>query len=46
MRRQVTRYNQIVRQRVRLRTITQSILHAHLLPQCPHAELFGIRGRT
>ena len=46
MRRQVTRRNQIVRQRVRLRTITQSILHAHLLPQCPHAELFGIRGRA
>jgi transposase len=46
MRRQVTRRNQIVRQRVRLRTITQSILHAHLLPQCPHTELFGIRGRA
>jgi transposase len=42
----VTRRNQIVRQRVRLRTITQSILHAHLLPQCAHAELFGIRGRA
>ncbi len=46
MRRQVTRRNQIVRQRVRLRTITQSIFHAHLLPQCPHAELFGVRGRA
>src|ERR1700712_2404078 len=46
LRRQVTRRNQIVRQRVRLKTITQSILHAHLLPQCPHADLFGIRGRT
>jgi transposase len=46
LRRQVTRRNQIVRQRVRLRTITQSILHAHLLPQCPHAELFGNRGRA
>jgi transposase len=46
LRRQVTRRNQIVRQRVRLKTITQSILHAHLMPQCPHAELFGIRGRA
>jgi transposase len=46
LRRQVTRRNQIVRQRVRLKTITQSILHAHLLPQCPHADLFGNRGRT
>ena len=46
LRRQVTRRNQIVRQRVRLKTITQSILHAHLLPQCPHADLFGNRGRS
>jgi transposase len=46
LRRQVTRRNQIVRQRMRLKTITQSILHAHLMPQCPHAELFGIRGRA
>ena len=46
LRRQVTRRNQIVRQRVRLKTITQSILHAHLVPQCPHADLFGKRGRT
>ena len=46
LRRQVTRRNQIIRQRVRLKTITQSILHAHLLPQCPHADLFGKRGRA
>jgi transposase len=46
LRRQVTRRNQIVRQRVRLKTITRSILHAHLLPQCPHADLFGTRGRN
>jgi transposase len=46
LRRQVTRRIQIVRQRVRLKTITQSILHAHLVPQCPHADLFGIRGRN
>jgi transposase len=46
LRRQVTRRNQIVQQRVRLKTTTQSILHAHLVPQCPHADLFGIRGRA
>jgi transposase len=44
--RQVTRRNQIVRQRARLKTIAQSILHAHLVPQCPHADLFGIKGRA
>jgi hypothetical protein len=31
---------------VRLRTIAQSILIAHLVPQCPHADLFGVRGRA
>lgn len=46
LRRQVTRRNQIMRQRVRLKTTTQSILHAHLVPQCPHADLFGARGRA
>ena len=46
LRRQVTRRNQIVRRRVRLKTMTQSILHAHLLPQCPHADLFSICGRN
>lgn len=46
LRRQVTRRNQIVHQCGRLKTITQSILQAHLVPQCPHADLFGIRGRS
>ena len=45
LRRQVTRRTQIVRQRARLKTIVQSILHAHLIPPCPHADLFGPRGR-
>jgi transposase len=45
-RRQVTRRVQIVRQRARLKTIVQSILHAHLVPPCPHADLFGPRGRA
>jgi transposase len=39
LRRQVTRRNQIVRQRVRLKTMIQAILHAHLVPQCPHADI-------
>src|SRR3712207_3196717 len=46
LRRRVTRRERIMRQRVRLKTTAQSILHAHLLPQCPHADLFGIRGRA
>lgn len=46
LRRQVTRRNQIVGQRVRLKTTAQSILHARLLPRCPHADLLGTRGRA
>src|SRR3954465_1360345 len=46
LRRQVPRRTQIVRQRARLKTIVQSILHAHLVPPCPHADLFGPRGRA
>jgi transposase len=46
LRRQVTRRNQIVRQRTRLKTIIQSILHAHLVPPCPHADLLGPKGRA
>jgi transposase len=45
-RRQVTRRTQLVRQRVRLKAIVQSILHANLIPRCPHADLFGSKGRT
>lgn len=45
-RRQVTRRSQLVKQRVRLKGIVQSILHAHLIPRCPHADLFGIKGRA
>jgi transposase len=39
LRRQVTRRNQIVRQRSRLKNILQSILHSHLIPSCPHASV-------
>ena len=46
MRRQVTRRVQIVRQRARLKTLIQSILHAHLVPPCPHADLLGVKGRS
>ena len=46
LRRQVTRRSQIVRQRARLKTIVQSVLHAHLVPPCPHADLFGPKGRA
>jgi transposase len=46
LRRQVTRRNQIVRQRSRLKNIIQSILHGHLIPACPHADLCGPKGRA
>lgn len=45
-RRQVTRRNQLVKSRVRIKAIVQSILHAHLVPRCPHADLFGGKGRA
>ena len=41
----MTRRNQIVRQRSRLKNIIQSILHSHLIPSCPHADLCGASGR-
>jgi transposase len=46
LRRQVTRRNQVVRQRSRLKNIIQSILHAHLIPACPTADLCGPKGRA
>jgi transposase len=46
LRRQVTRRMQIVRQRARLKTMIQSILHAHLVPPCPYADLLGPKGRA
>lgn len=44
-RRQVTRRTQLVRQRTRLKSVVQSILHANLIPPCPFADLFGGKGR-
>jgi transposase len=35
-----------VRQRSRLKNIIQSILHAHLIPACPHQDLCGRKGRA
>jgi transposase len=46
LRRQVARREQLVRQRTRIKNIVQSVLHAHLVPPCPHADLFGPSGRA
>jgi transposase len=46
LRRQVVRRNQIVKGRTRLKNIVQSILHAHLIPSGPAADLFGRTGRA
>src|SRR3954466_6990656 len=45
LRRLVTRRNQVVRHRTRIKNEVHSILHAHLIPRCPHADLFNRRGR-
>jgi len=45
LRRQVARRMQLVRQRVRLKNLIQSVLHTHLVPPCPHGNLTGISGR-
>jgi transposase len=44
-RRQVARRAHLVRQRTRLKNQVQSILHRNLLPRCPAADLFGLKGR-
>lgn len=35
-----------MRHRTRLKNEVHSILHAHLIPKCPHAALFNARGRA
>ena len=40
-----TRY-QVVRHRTRIKNEGHAILHAHLIPKCPHADLFNQRGRA
>jgi transposase len=37
----VARRNQIVRHRTRIKNEVHAILHPHLIPLCPHADLFG-----
>jgi transposase len=44
-RRQVARRAHLVRQRTRLKNQVQAILHRNLVPRCPAADLFGIKGR-
>jgi transposase len=46
LRRQVLRRAHIVRQRTRLKNQVQAILARNLVPRCPAADLFGIKGRT
>lgn len=45
-RRLVARRYQVVRHRTRVKNEVHSILHAHLIPKCPHADLFNARGRA
>ncbi|KAA5608597.1 IS110 family RNA-guided transposase [Rhodovastum atsumiense] len=45
MRRLVARRDQVVRHRTRIKNEVHAILHAHLVPPCPHADLFGRLGR-
>jgi transposase len=44
-RRLVARRDQVVRHRTRVKNEVHSILHAHLIPRCPHADLFSRVGR-
>ena len=45
LRRLVGRRNQVVRHRTQIKNEVHAILHAHLIPPCPHADLFGGLGR-
>lgn len=46
MRRLTARRYQVVRHRTRIKNEVHAILHAHLIPRCPHADLFNGRGRA
>ena len=46
LRRLVARRNQVVRHRTRVKNEVHAVLHAHLIPPCPHADLFGRLGRA
>ena len=45
LRRLVSQRYQLVRHRTRIKNEVHSILHAHLIPKCPHADLFNRPGR-
>jgi transposase len=45
-RRLTARRYQLVRHRTRIKNEVHAILHAHLIPKCPHAELFNRLGRA
>lgn len=45
-RRQVARRARLVRQRTRLKNQVQAIVHRNLVPRCPAADLFGLKGRA
>jgi transposase len=45
LRRLVARRYQVVRHRTRIKNEVHAILHAHLIPKCPHSDLFNRRGR-
>ncbi len=45
LRRQVLRRAHVVRQRTRLKNQVHAILARNLVPRCPAADLFGIKGR-
>jgi transposase len=45
-RRLVARRNQVVRHRTRVKNEVHAILASHLVPCCPHADLFNRPGRT
>lgn len=45
-RRLVARRYQLVRHRTRIKNEVHAILHAHLIPPCPHADLFSKVGRS
>src|SRR6266850_1485180 len=38
-------WHAVVRHRTRIKNEVHAILHAHLIPPCPHADLFGRLGR-
>ena len=46
MRRLECRRYQVVRHRTRIKNEVHSILYAHLIPKCPHADLFSGVGRA